>query len=477
MTFPIRGFRFAAGSRRFMVCNRRPGLTAVTAVWIFASFVLLPVASSGQANPIEIPAGTPLSVELVKHVPMRTGEALQGRLLYPVYVDNRMVIPSGTLMRGQVVGLKSDRSHRIKARLRGDFTPFHIPVVRFSQVVSPDGNLNSIRSDDASNGLPLLRLSPPPGKKSGSFIASQIAKQKQRLRAEAAVFTARGKADRLLQFLYQQLPYHPERIETNTAWMVVLADPLKFDPGPPISNGPGTNTGKNQQPGNQQSAPPPHDPEIWQIRAYLQQSISSSDQKPGNRFDAVVTEPVFNADHTLAVPQGSVLIGEITQAKPARSFGRAGKLRFHFRQLKLPAGFTQPVEGTLSGIDSNKSADLKMDSEGGIAPQSQNRAIVPLALGLLAGRAFDDDGNKVFNNGIASNGFGIVGRLVGILANSRNVAAGIGFYAAGLSIYDLWLARGRDVSFVKNTRIEVTTTPGRNQLRESGTKGKAAGFP
>jgi hypothetical protein len=79
------------------------------------------------------------------------------------------------------------------------------------------------------------------------------------------------------------------------------------------------------------------------------------------------------------------------------------------------------------------------------------------------------------NNGVASNGFGIVGRLVGILASSRNVAAGIGFYAAGLSVYDLWLTHGHDVSFVKNTRIEVSTTPGRSPLSVSGPEGKATG--
>jgi hypothetical protein len=168
------------------------------------------------------------------------------------------------------------------------------------------------------------------------------------------------------------------------------------------------------------------------------------------------------------------MIGEITQAKAARSFGRQGKVRFRFRELRLPGGFTQPVEGTLAGIDSNKKENLQIDSEGGVQQkQSQNRVIVPLALNFLAGRAFDTDENQVLNRTVASNGFGIVGRLAGILANSRNVAAGIGFYAAALTVYDLWLAHGHDVAFVKNTRIEVTTTPGRGPLNGSGIKGQA----
>ena len=58
----------------------------------------------------------------------------------------------------------------------------------------------------------------------------------------------------------------------------------------------------------------------WRIRAYLAQTISSAREKPGDSFEAVVAEPVFGAGHALAVPQGSLLIGTITQAKPARSF-------------------------------------------------------------------------------------------------------------------------------------------------------------
>jgi hypothetical protein len=132
--------------------------------------------------------------------------------------------------------------------------------------------------------------------------------------------------------------------------------------------------------------------------------------------------------------------------------------------LKLPTGFTQPVEGTLAGVDANKSANLQIDPEGGIAPKPQNRVLLPLVLTFLAGRGLDDDDSRIANGAVASNGFGIVGRVVGIVASSRNVAAGIGFYGAALSFYDLCLARGHNVVFAKNTRIEVTTTPARSPL-------------
>jgi hypothetical protein len=439
------------------------------AYFAWPAFGLLPGLLYGQAAAVQIPTTIPLSVELLQHVPMKAGEGLQGRLLYAVYVDNRVAIPAGTILRGSVVQLDADRSRRIHSRFRGDFTPFHVPVVRFDQMVLPDGSLQAIASNSAKDGARILRLSPPPGKKKGSFLGQQIAEAKQRLKATVALFTTPSRGDRLVQFIYGQLPYHPERVETGTAWTVELAQPLEVKlktPGDGV--GPAFNRGSKQIANGEPATPPNR--EEWRLRAYLQQTISSTHDKSGDTFQAVVAEPVFNLEHGLVVPEGSLLVGEITQAKAARSFGRQGKLRFRFKELKLPSGFSQPVSGTLAGVDSSESANLQMDPEGGVQPQSQNRVIAPLVLTLLAGRAFDDDGNQLVNSAVASNGFGIVGRVVGMAASSRNVAGGIGIYGAAVSFYDLWLARGHDVVFAKNTRIEVTTTPNHSPLNAPGSK-------
>src|ERR1700722_8713953 len=100
---------------------RRPACARSTFYFLaFVSFVaLLPGLLRGQAASVQIPATTPLSVELLQHVPMKIGEPLKGRLLYPVYVENRIAVPSGTVLRGSVIQLDSDRSRRIPSRLRG----------------------------------------------------------------------------------------------------------------------------------------------------------------------------------------------------------------------------------------------------------------------------------------------------------------------------------------------------------------------
>jgi len=439
---------------------------------LLSAAVFLAGSFPGHAKTIEIPSGSPLSVELLRHAPMRAGEPIEGRLLYPVFVENRIAIPAGSILHGRVIRLDPDRSRRIHSLLRGDFTPFDIPVVQFDQVVVEDGPPQAIVCDSVKDGMVILRLSAPPVQKKGSFIGRQWSEAKRKVVETTALFTAPGRGDRLVQFVYGQLPYHPQRIETGTTWTVELAQPIHLqlteDPSagsadPPLA---GTKDPVTGQPADL-SKRPPKQVAGWQLRAYLQRSISSAKDKPGDTFEAYVAEPVFNSDHALEVPEGSLLVGEITQAKPARSFGRQGKLRFHFKELRFPTGFSQPVEGSLAGADSNKSANLQIDPEGGVAPQAVNRVVAPLILTFLAGRAFDTDENRTFNHAVASNGFGILGRIVGMVVSSRNVAAGIGFYGAALSFYDLWLARGHNVVFAKETRIEITTTPRGSKLKAS----------
>jgi len=62
------------------------------------------------------------------------------------------------------------------------------------------------------------------------------------------------------------------------------------------------------------------------------------------------------------------------------------------------------------------------------------------------------------------------GRVVGVAAGNRNLAAGLGFYAAGLSLYENFLHAGRDVVFPKDTRIEIETTPLRAPILKLATQ-------
>jgi hypothetical protein len=205
-------------------------------------------------------------------------------------------------------------------------------------------------------------------------------------------------------------------------------------------------------------------PEIWSIHALLTDDLTSASIKPGDQVKALVVEPVFDKDRTLVVPQDSILIGRVTTAKAAHALGRNGKLRFTFQEVRFPEAMDgslhgRPVEGLLAGATSQRAQGLSLDAEGTISPRNQSSVIAPLLLTVLAGRALDDDGNLTVGTGVASNGFGLVGRVVGVAAGNRNLAAGLGYYAAALSFYENFLRHGRDVVFPRNTRIEIETTP------------------
>jgi hypothetical protein len=379
---------------------------------------------------------------------MKAGKAIDARLVYPLYVDGKLVVPENTPVHGQVTALEPDTKERWHGRLQGDFTPFHNAKVQFNELVLPDGP-RPMTTGGALTGAMVLRLAAPGARPSQSLLARYWGQAKDRLHQQIAFFTDPGLGDRAKQMLYHQLPYHPERIPAHTSWTFELAAPITL-PDPPVE-------AKDPAPSPQQ----PGGPEIWSVHALLTTGVSSATARPGDPVRALVIEPVLDKDRQLVVPQGSVLVGHITTAKAARSLGRNGKLRFTFQEVKFPEGAAanQPVQGALAGATTQGEHTLNLDAEGTITPKNQASAIVPLLLTLLASRALDEDGSLTVQTGVASNSFGLVGRVVGMAAGSRNFAAGLGFYAAGLSFYENFLVSGHDVIFPKDTRIEIETTP------------------
>ncbi len=404
-----------------------------------------PQQPAPSTNP-ELAEGTSLQVEIVRPYPMKAGETIEGRLLHPVYAGGKLVVPENTALRGKVVALDPDSKARWHARLRGDFTPFHIATVRFDTMMLPTGPA-PIDAAMATGGAPVVHLSTPGVAPKESFIAKEWAQAKSTLHTRIAYFTAPGKGDRALQFVYHQLPYHPERIEAHTAWSFELASPFDL-PEQAASTDPAA-----------QPTTSARKSEVWAVHALLTRDLTSATARAGDSVQALVVEPVYDRDRQLVVPQGATLVGKVTAATAARSFGRNGKLRFTFQQVRFPEGYNQPVEGSLAGAATEKTQNLSLDAEGTISPKNQSSVIAPLLLTVLAGRALDEDGNMTVDNGVASNGFGLVGRLVGIVASNRNVAAGLGYYAASLSLYENFLRSGRDVVFPRDTRIEIETTP------------------
>ena len=426
-----------------------------------------------QANaPAEqgsLPAGTPLWVRSDRDVPLHIGQVLEGTLMYPVYADNRLRFPAGTVIEGSIVGLEADRPHRLQARLRGDFTPFSHPVVQFQAFRLPDGTRLTIPAGPATDGAPVLRLTPPPPSR-GGFLRQQFAMGVGMAKDRIRVVTAPGKKDRLRQLLYSQLPYHPQRVISGTVWTVdtTAAMDLMNLPEVETDTPPGTDQAAlATSPAGQTT----ESPTTWTLQAYLTDTLSSAKVHPGQSIQAVVAEPVLDTAGEVAVPQGAVLQGEVTRARVARRLGRAGELRFDFRQLTFPGSAqSQQVQTTLTGVDATGDANLSLDREGKVKPKPKDKVVVPLLLFALASRPLDrDHGDNGFGkDAVASNSLGVIGFLVGTAGGWHNVAAGIGYYGTAISLWNRWIKRGDETVLRRDTRIVIQTTARRSAPLPTG---------
>ncbi len=412
------------------------------------------LAQTTQApRAVTLPAGTQLPVSIPDHLPMKAGEPLRAALIYPVYADNRLVLPAGTVINGTVVSLAPDRALRSRARLGLDFTPFVSPVVRFDSILLADGTAIPIATGTVSNGAPIYRLVAPPPVKGGLF-AHLYAQAKVAAMDRIHVITGPDKADRARQFAYSQLPYHPQRIAKATAWTAETAAPIDLPYTPTAAPVPLA------------SQPAADVLPTWIVQAYLTTPMSSETSKSGQKISATVAEPILNPDGSVAVPQGSLLTGEVTQARPARKLSRAGELKFSFRQIQFPGREAQSVRASLKGADSASEAQLAMDSEGQVKPKPQDKLAVPLILLALAARPLDQDhgreNHQFGKDAVASNSLGLLGFIIGTAAQRPNIAAGIGYYGAALSIYQRIFAKGKPVAFTKDTRVVIQTTATRS---------------
>jgi hypothetical protein len=423
------------------------------------SFLLL-VASAAQSQnaPLTLPAGTQLPLSLPRHLPLKVREPLRAELLYPVYADNTLVLPAKTIVTGTVVSLKPDHHRRLRGRLGADFTPFDIPVVHFNSILLADGTSIPITTGDVTDGAPIFRAVAPPAEK-GGFIRRQISSGVDAARSDLAIYIGPDKADRLKVFLWNRLPYHPQRIETGTAWTTEITSPISLQP----QTAPALAEVSPAHPRFWEVYTPPPSvatetgPGRWILQAFLDQPLSSEDARTGQPIKAIVAEPVKDPDGTVEIPQGAILTGTVSQAKPARRFNRTGVLSFNFSQLTLPGTETQNVETTLRGADSG--AGLALDSEGQVRSKPQDKISLPILFALLAARPLDRDGGRhaAGKDAVGGATLGLAGSVISLAGNAPNVAAGIGYYGAALAFYDRWIARGTKIIFPRDTRIVVET--------------------
>lgn len=450
----------------------------------FASALALPITLVAQqpvANVAKIPVhlvvdtGTPLRLYITKRVSYRMDSPVQAKLVEPVWAFDRIVIPAGAIVEGKVAELTPiPKTQRAMAIVRGDFTPLKVAKVSFSRIVLPGGRAIVVYTQP-SVGLSSIYVPPkppknkkppasPPASNSKAAQLKQLAKQQARnqlnARTQGVVDLVRGQNRRewLEEFFWTKLPYHPQWYRSRTRFDAVLEKPVDFGkvfiPQANLAD-----VGK--QPAPDQTA---------SVR--LLSALSSSNSKVGDPVKGTLSQPLFSADKKLILPEGTEVDGKVTMARHARMFHRGGQLRFTFEEVEAPelAAATVPnaqqtqAQLTKAELDSGP---VRVDEEGTAkATESKTRFLRPAIAGLVAARTLDNDPGKQATAGHANysgrgmggfSGFGLFGTAA--LWGPRFIGSALGFYGLAWSAYSNIVARGREVTFEKNTATAIRFGP------------------
>lgn len=416
---------------------------------------LAAVCCNGRAQHVTLQPGTALRVELDKRVRIRPGAKVFGHLTQPIYLVDHEVIPTGTAVSGTITATHpGTRKDHVRRLLAADFTPPRLPDVVFETLTIPAQAQQasreiSIVAPAVQTNASVLTLGTKPKKRS---IKQQIGDQIGQAKKDA---TDTIKGHRYWEIVQKwaigQLPYHPEIIWSKARFNADLANAVEVPDTPhatlPIE-------------GLRGRLP------AGALDARLLTSLTSETAKRGDVVEAVVTKPLFTPDGLkLAVPEGTHLFGKVVQVKAARRLGRNGSLRFSFSRLDLPQAQSNQdsfeIHGRLSAAETAPGEHISMDDEGQAkASDSPAKYVEPALLAVLAAGAGPDDDHPGTAApgaaGYASNGFGLIARVVSLATRDTNVIQGFAYYSLAKSIYSNFLDRGKDTTFPRDTEVQVT---------------------
>lgn len=393
-----------------------------------------------NGEPVTIPSGIPLRIRVDHRYRVRVDKKIDGRLVASTYSGDQEVLPVNIKVFGTIQGEhRPDRRDRVKAILDGEIIPAAVPEVRFDSLQMPDGEIVPIHTTVTERDAMVVRMSVS---KNRSKLTQQVRDMIQDRRREALdVLRHPNIGDRIEKWTYSQLPWHPNMIWAGTQYDAELSQPVQLaaerQPSRPL-------TEINEVP-------------TGIIRARLTVGLDSGKDKVGTPVRAVLTEPLLTPDQKQVIfPEGASLTGTVTFARPARWFARNGRLRFTFRSLQMERRPQVPIHGQLAASEVANQQNLKINEEGTAESTSgPGKYLVPMALSVLTAASYGDDATRPVNNAAVSGGFGLAARIAAATAANPSVGRGFAYYALSKSIYFRWIARGYDVQFPKNTRLEI----------------------
>lgn len=396
------------------------------------------------AQSVVIPAGVPLRVQIDHRYRVRTGTRIEGHLIAPVDHIDHAVLPANTRVTGSILGMRSDpHQSRVRALLDGQFTKPSVPAVTFNSIELPGGAKLAIQTAVTERDATVVTMNT--GKRPGvRQQARDTIEARKREVIEAVHHPDLG--DRLEKWVYAQLPWSPPTIWTGTEYDAELTAPITI-PGP--------------QPRPLPEAPV-QGPPTGVVEARLLSPLNSSSDRHGAPVTAVLTRPLLTPDgKQVLFPEGAKMTGLVTLARPARWFARSGQLRFTFRSIERENAAPAVIHGQLAAAETNPGDHVKVSEEGTAKSSSgPGKYLAPMALGVMAASAFDGDAtSNPVHSGVDSNGFGFAARVLVMTSANATLLHTFAVFAVSKSIYFRWIARGHEIEFPKDTRIQILLNP------------------
>lgn len=402
-----------------------------------------------EAIALTLPSGTPFQIALDKEVRVRkVDQAIHGRLVQPVYAFDHLVIPVGAEVMGHISKIhRISGKERTLAILNADLTPARPIEVEFDELVLADGRHIRLYTSVTTGSGQVIRLASAGenGKRSKVKTAAsqKMEEAKQEWRNAMKRVREPGKMHRVLRYGLAQLPAHTQYVDAGTLYFAELQQPLDFG-SEPLTPKAASALGTPPPPGSL-------------VHALLVTPLNSATTQNGAEVEALISQPLFDGDR-LILPQGSHLRGYVLQVRPARRLHRDGQLRIAFRELVLPEGTVQKVVTSLEGVQSGTKDHAQLDTEGGARATSSKSRYVDT--GLSVGLALTGQGGKhdVGEAGPLAGGataFKLVGIIIGVFVRSHSLAIVMSAYGGSRSIYNNFLGRGRNITFPKNTVMEI----------------------
>ncbi|HEY6447265.1 MAG TPA: hypothetical protein VIY53_12460 [Acidobacteriaceae bacterium] len=393
-----------------------------------------------RAQAVTIPDGVPLRVQIDHRYRVHAGKRIEGHLIAPIDHVDHVVLPVNTRVTGTILGMERTREpSRARALLDGQFAPPAVPAVRFDSMRLPDGANVPIETAVTQRDATVVTMSS--GKKPG-LRAEARAMIEARKREAMETIHHPNLGDRLVKWVYAQLPWSPPTIWAGTEYDAELTTPVTL---------PGA-----------QPAPLPqaalHGTPTGDVEARLLTPLSSATGRHGAPVTAVLTAPLLTPDGKQVVfPEGAEMTGMVTLVRPARWFARNGQLRFAFRSISRGDAPPSQIHGQLAGAETSAGAHVQLGEEGTARSSSgPGKYLAPMALGVMAASAYDSDATShAVHSGVDSNGFGFAARILVMASANPTLLHSFAVFAVSKSIYYRWIARGHQVEFPKDTRILI----------------------